>query len=121
MLNLVIFLWLWMMYRITFAVVHSERHKFFLTFVNDESYYDMFLLSRILVTLAKDFSQCHFYDKQLIINDVCKVFGTLIKLLSGYLFNAYLQYLIFYYKRWISKVIQNMMYDRFWYLISKCW
>ena len=77
-----------MIYRITFAVVHSERHKFFLTFVNDESYYDMFLLSRILVTLAKDFSQCHFYDKQLIINDVCKVFGTLIKLLSCCSYNS---------------------------------
>ena len=81
-----------MMYRITFAVVHSERHKFFLTFVNDESYYDMFWLSRILVTLARDFSQCHFYDKQLIINDVCKVFGTLMKLLSNYSFYANLRY-----------------------------
>ena len=40
--------------------------------VNDESYYDMFFHARISVTLLKDSSQCHFYDKQLIINDASK-------------------------------------------------
>ena len=75
-----------MMYRITFAVVHSERHIFFLTFVNDESYYDIF--ARILVTLLKDFSQCHFYDKQLIINDGCKVMVALIKLQISWIFSS---------------------------------